>query len=140
MITLLKVPSHGDDNGDVTLALVREPMTRSRGVDVLLVEDNPDHAEFTLKVHAPRPGLILLDMNIPKIAGPQVLQHVKSDETLRSIPIVMLTTSDHSGEVAASYRAGANGFVRKPVTFKLFADRIKTVNLYWTLTNHPPDV
>lgn len=142
-------------------------MNRSDGLEILLVEDNADHAEFTLKVlaesdansrtywvkdgeealdflhhrhqwaDAPRPGLILLDINLPKVDGTQVLQHLKGDETFRSIPIVMLTTSDRSDEIIASYQAGANSFVTKPVTFKLFGDRIASLKYYWTLTNRP---
>jgi two-component system response regulator len=137
-------------------------------VDILLVEDNPDHAEFTLSVlvesdaksrtywvkdgeealdflhhrrrwvDAPRPDLILLDINLPKVDGKQVLQRLKGDATFRSIPIVMLTTSDRPHEIIESYRAGANSFVIKPGTFKHFGDQIAALKFYWTLTNHPP--
>jgi len=142
------------------------------GVSILLVEDNQDHAELTLKAlengnlthrifwvkdgeealdylqrrgrwgaeaAAPRPGLILLDVNMPKVNGHEVLRHVKADERLRSIPVVMLTTSDRDEEVAASYRAGVNSFVTKPVKFSDFVERIKTVKLYWVLTNRLPE-
>jgi CheY-like chemotaxis protein len=143
-----------------------------RGVSILLVEDNPDHAELTLKaldsgngtsrvvwvkdgeeaLHylqhqgrwadaaaAPRPALILLDINLPKVAGHDVLRHIKADDRLRSIPVVMLTTSDRNEEVAASYRAGVNSFVTKPVRFSEFVERIKTLKGYWVLTNRLPE-
>lgn len=144
-------------------------MSRFDGVDILLVEDNADHAEFTLKVladsdaksrtywakdgeealdflhhrhqwtDAPRPGLILLDINLPKVDGREVLRHLKGDEAFRSIPIVMLTTSDRTDEIVAGYRAGANSFVTKPITSKQFGDQLALVRLYWTRTNHRPD-
>ena len=146
-------------------------MDARRGITILLVEDNPDHAELTLKalengnmlngvfwvkdgeealdflLHrrrwaaaaaAPRPGLILLDVKLPKLDGYEVLRRVKGDDSLRTIPVVMLTTSDRDDEVAASYRAGANSFVTKPVKFSEFVERIKTVKLYWLLTNQLP--
>jgi CheY-like chemotaxis protein len=138
-------------------------------VSILLVEDNQDHAELTLKAlqngnqifwvkdgeealeflqrknrwagsnAAPRPGLILLDINLPKVGGHEVLKRIKADETLRSIPVVMLTTSDRDEEVVASYRAGVNSFVTKPVRFSDFVERIKNVKGYWLLTNRLPE-
>lgn len=146
-------------------------MERSRGVGILLVEDNPDHAEFTLRaladdsvtnrtywvkdgeealdfLHrrrqwadaaaAPRPGLILLDINLPRLGGHEVLRQVKADESFREIPVVMLTTSDQAEEVKASYRAGANSFVTKPVKYGQFTERIKSLKHYWTLTSRLP--
>ncbi len=142
------------------------------GVNILLVEDNEDHAELTLKAlengnlvnrifwvkdgeealdflshrgrfadgtAAPRPGLILLDINLPKVDGHEVLRRIKGDESLRAIPVVMLTTSDRDDEVAASYRAGANSFVTKPVKVAEFVERIKALKLYWVLTNRLPE-
>jgi two-component system response regulator len=141
-------------------------------INILLVEDNPDHAELTLKAlengnlmnrvfwvkdgeealdflqrrkrwadaaAAPRPGLILLDIKLPKLDGHEVLRRIKSDDDLRSIPVVMLTTSDRDDEVAASYKSGANSFVTKPVRFAEFVERIRSVKLYWMLTNRLPE-
>jgi two-component system response regulator len=146
-------------------------MDARRGVSILLVEDNPDHAELTLKAlengnmlnavvwvkdgaealsflqrrgrwadpaSAPRPGLILLDIKLPKLDGHAVLRQIKGDQSLRTIPVVMLTTSDREDEVTECYRAGANSFVTKPVKFAEFVERIKTVKLYWILTNQLP--
>ena len=143
-----------------------------RGVKVLLVEDNPDHAELTLKAlkdgnilneiawvkdgeealdylyhrggyadatKAPRPGLILLDLRLPKVDGHEVLRQIKGDEDLRSIPVVMLTTSEREDEISKSYKAGANSFVSKPVCFADFVERVRSVKLYWVLTNLLPD-
>jgi len=147
-------------------------MGREHGeIDVLLVEDNPDHAELTLKAlkdgnvlneivwvkdgeaaldflyhrgryadatKAPRPGLILLDLRLPKVDGHEVLRQIKGDEDLRSIPVVMLTTSEREDEICESYKAGANSFVSKPVRFADFVERVRSLKLYWVLTNVLP--
>jgi CheY-like chemotaxis protein len=85
-----------------------------------------------------RPGLILLDVNLPKVSGQDVLRQIKDDPELMSIPVVMLTTSDRDDEIGTAYRAGANSWVTKPVQFTEFMDKVKTVKLYWVLTNHLP--
>ena len=147
-------------------------MRRGHGdLNVLLVEDNPDHAELTLKAlkdgdvlneiawvkdgeealdflfhrgryadatKAPRPGLILLDLRLPKVDGHEVLRRIKGDEDLRSIPVVMLTTSEREDEICQSYKAGANSFVSKPVRFADFVERVRSLKLYWVLTNLLP--
>ncbi len=145
---------------------------RFKAANILLVEDNADHAELTVRAlkngnilnevfwvkdgeealdflyqrgryadhgRAPRPGLILLDIKLPKVDGHEVLRRIKSDETLRVIPVVMLTTSGETNDVNESYHAGVNSFVTKPVSFREFVETVKTVKLYWVLTNVPAD-
>jgi CheY-like chemotaxis protein len=145
---------------------------QQREVNILLVEDNPDHAELTLKAlkdgnllnaiawvkdgeealdflyrrgryadptTAPRPELILLDIQLPKVDGHEVLRRIKADEALRAIPVVMLTTSEREDEIGQSYKTGANSFVSKPVRFADFVEKVKSVKLYWVLTNLLPD-
>ena len=94
--------------------------------------------EWTDAKQAPRPGLILLDINLPKVSGHEVLQTVKAHEGFRSIPVVMLTTANESREVAATYRAGANSFITKRVDFQQYKEQIKALKDYWTLTSHLP--
>ena len=67
-----------------------------------------------------------------------LLRQIKDDPELMSIPVVMLTTSDRDDEIGTAYRAGANSWVTKPVQFTEFMDKVKTVKLYWVLTNHLP--
>jgi CheY-like chemotaxis protein len=137
---------------------------------ILLVEDNPDHAELTRRAletgnmvnkiiwvkdgeealdflyrraawadkNPERPGLILLDVNLPKVSGQDVLRQIKDDAELMSIPVVMLTTSDRDDEVSTAYQSGANSWVTKPVQFTEFMDKVKNVKLYWVLTNRLP--
>ena len=147
-------------------------MEHRRPIDILLVEDNTDHAALTMRAlrdgnmlneifwvkdgqqaidflertgryaapaPAPRPGLILLDIRLPKLDGHEVLRHIKSHPVLRSIPVVMLTTSERDDEINACYEAGVNSYVSKPVKFADFVQTIKSLKLYWTMVNHLPD-
>lgn len=136
-------------------------------IDILLVEDNPDHIILTKKVledhnvinkvyvvtdgeealdfvyrrgkylNAPRPGLILLDVKLPRMDGFEVLRQVKNDPELKTIPVVMLTTSSRDEEIARGYAEGANSYVTKPVRFDEFAEKISNIGLYWGLVNSP---
>lgn len=127
-------------------------------VDVLLVEDDPgdvlmtreafEHHKLRNKLHvvadgvealqflhregeyadAPRPGLILLDLNLPRKDGREVLADIKSDESLRSIPVVVLTTSEAEEDILRSYDLHANAYVTKPVDFDRFIDVIQQID------------
>ena len=138
-------------------------------VEILLVEDNPDHAALTRRVllngnifnnvhwvkngqealdflfrrdgfaEAPRPGLVLLDINLPKLNGLEVLKTIKETEGLRVIPVVMLTTSERGEEVNKSYNMGANSFIVKPVSFKEFSEKIGSLKRYWLMVNRGPE-
>ena len=138
-------------------------MSPHRVATILLVEDNPDHAEFALRAlkknsvttqvvwakdgeealeilgecdgtrasERPFPDLILLDINLPKLSGHDVLRRVKADDSLRAIPVVMLSTSTSIEDVAASYAAGANSYVSKKGPFKALVDQVTAVRDYW---------
>ncbi|MCD2191785.1 response regulator [Actinomycetospora endophytica] len=80
---------------------------------------------------APRPGLILLDLNLPRKDGREVLHEIKSDASLRSIPVVVLTTSSADEDVAGSYQAYANAYVSKPVDFDRFVDVIRRIDNFF---------
>ena len=144
---------------------------KGKAVDILLVEDDPDHAELTVRAlkennvlnevyvvrdgqealdylyhqgkytdekKFPRPGLILLDIRLPKVDGIEVLKQLKADPQFKSIPIIMLTTSDRDEEIAKSYAGGANSYVVKPVEFEEFMKKVKHLRLYWTIINTLP--
>jgi CheY-like chemotaxis protein len=88
---------------------------------------------------APRPDLILLDLNMPRMNGREFLKAVKADDQFRSIPVVVLTTSDVHRDVEASYQLGASGYITKPVDFLQFASAIKQLGNYWFgLVRLPP--
>jgi chemotaxis family two-component system response regulator Rcp1 len=135
------------------MAIARPP------IEVLLVEDNPADVRLTIealkdakvptRVHvardgvealrllrddtrlAPRPDLILLDLNLPRKHGREVLAEVKKDATLRHIPVVILTTSQAEQDILESYRLGANAFVTKPVEIDHFFEVVRSMEHFW---------
>jgi len=82
-------------------------------------------------VHSPRPDLILLDLNLPKMDGRQVLANIKTDDSLKMIPTVILTTSDAEADVTYSYQLQANCYLKKPVQLAEFENLVKSINDFW---------
>ena len=87
--------------------------------------------EFAAPGAAPRPGLILLDLNMPRKDGRTALAEIRSDPELRAIPVVVLTTSNAEQDILRSYDLGANSFITKPVTFPALMEVVATLNRYW---------
>jgi CheY-like chemotaxis protein len=83
------------------------------------------------------PSIVLLDLNLPKIDGREVLQAIRSNELTRTLPVVVLTTSTEPFDVEASYALGVNSYIQKPVDFEQFVWAVKQVGLYWLVLNHP---
>jgi two-component system, chemotaxis family, response regulator Rcp1 len=130
-------------------------------VDVLLVEDSPGDVRLTqeafrnanpsIALHvacdgveamaflrregahhdAPRPDLILLDLNLPRMDGREVLAHIKEDDSLKTIPTVILTTSDAEVDIVKSYQLQANCYLTKPVQLDAFENLVKSINDFW---------
>ena len=84
-------------------------------------------------IHAPRPDLILLDLNLPKMDGREVLAHIKNDESLKTIPIVILTTSEAEADILKSYQLQANCYLSKPVQLDAFQNLVKSINDFWLI-------
>ncbi|HEU0137047.1 MAG TPA: response regulator [Flavobacterium sp.] len=138
-------------------------------VQVLLVEDNIDDAELTIRAlkknkivthlhHVKdgaealdfifatgsydgrditiRPSVVLLDINMPKIGGREVLRRLKEDERTKAIPVVILTSSKENPDVESCYQLGANSYIIKPVGYDNFMAAIKDLGMYWMVLNH----
>jgi CheY-like chemotaxis protein len=84
------------------------------------------------------PAVILLDLKLPKVDGLEVLQQIKSDERLRMIPVVMLTSSHEEKDMMQSYKLGVNAYVVKPVDFHEFVNAVKELGVFWAVINQPP--
>ena len=87
---------------------------------------------------SPKPGLILLDINLPKLSGLDVLKKIKEDRELKRVPTVMLTASKRDEDVVKGYDNGCNSFIQKPVEFEKFVEIVRQIGLYWSLLNAPP--
>jgi CheY-like chemotaxis protein len=86
------------------------------------------------------PLVVLLDLKMPRVDGIEVLRQVKSDPALKTVPVVMLTSSREEKDLVESYRLGANAYVVKPVNFAQFSDAVGKIGLFWALVNEPPPV
>ena len=146
---------------------MKEP---SRAIEILLVEDNPADVQLTIEAlkdaklnnhlsfaedgveamaflrkegkyaGAPRPDLVLLDLNMPRKNGREVLQDIKSDENLKTIPVVILTSSEAEQDILKSYMLNANCYVTKPVDFLQFVKVVKAIEDFWMcIVKLPPN-
>lgn len=127
-----------DDDEDDRL-LTRDALIESRVAnDLRFVKDGEElmeylqlRGEYADPASAPRPGLILLDLNMPRKDGREALREIKADPELRRIPVVILTTSKAEEDVYRSYDVGANSYITKPVTFEGLIELMKTLGRYW---------
>ena len=127
-----------DDDADDRL-LARDALAESRVAnDLRFVEDGEELMDYLLRrgayadpARSPRPGLILLDLNMPRKDGREALAEIKAHAELRRIPVVVLTTSRADEDVARSYDLGANSFISKPVTFQGLVDTMRALGRYW---------
>jgi two-component system response regulator len=86
------------------------------------------------------PQVVLLDLNLPKIGGLDVLREIRANQKTEHVPVVLLTSSNEDRDLAAGYAAGANSYIVKPVDFTQFADAVRQIGLYWLVLNQPPRV
>ena len=125
-----------DDDADAIIT--RRALSDLKVANKLVHQVDGDVAlEYLKDKDNARPCAILLDINMPKMNGLDFLAVVKADETLRSIPVMMLTTSDADRDVRKSYDLGAAGYIIKPVEYKDFVEAMKTMNMYWNLCRMP---
>jgi two-component system, response regulator len=115
------------------------------GNELIVVRDGAEaldflfcKGEYTNRDPNEKPELILLDINLPKISGLDVLRRIRADENLRLLSVVILTSSREDRDIIEGYKLGANSYVRKPVDFIEFADAIRQLGLYWLVLNEKP--
>ena len=94
--------------------------------------------EFAGRAGPDLPTVVLLDVNLPRVSGLEVLERLRADPRTRLLPIVILTSSDEERDRLRSYEHGANSFVRKPLVFTEFAETVARLGIYWLATNEPP--
>lgn len=92
---------------------------------------------FTGRNTEQRPRVVLLDLKLPKVNGLEVLRAIKSDERLRILPVVVVTSSSEDPDIKTAYELGANSYIVKPVEFDTFVEAMSHLGLYWLLINHP---
>jgi len=127
-----------DDDADDRL-LAKDALTECRlANDLHFVENGEElldylkrRGKFTQLSYSPRPGLILLDLNMPKKDGREALKEIKGDPELRKIPVVVLTTSKADTDIGKIYELGANSFISKPVSFDSLVEVMKILGRYW---------
>ncbi|OHB52963.1 MAG: two-component system response regulator [Planctomycetes bacterium GWF2_42_9] len=100
--------------------------------------DGEDAIEYLKDENNPRPCVILLDLNMPRMNGFEFLKIAKADPELKRIPVVVLTTSDVDENILDSFDLGVAGYIVKPVDYKQFLEVMKTINMYWSLSQLPP--
>jgi DNA-binding response OmpR family regulator len=132
-----------DDKRDLELTLVA--LERSQlANEVIVVRDGAQALDYLMREGDFRmreegnPAVVLLDLKLPKVNGLEVLQRVRSTSSLRSMPVVMLTSSQEESDVVKSYELGVNAYVVKPVEFRQFVAAIADLGVFWAVLNEPP--
>ena len=126
------------DDGDDDFILTKKALAESKLLNEMRrVRDGEElmdylhrRGEFTAE-NAPRPGVILLDLNMPRMDGREALREIKTDEKLRNIPIVVFTTSKAEEDIFKTYQLGVNSFITKPVTFDNLTEVMRALGNYW---------
>jgi CheY-like chemotaxis protein len=132
-----------DNPKDIELTLAALADNRLAN-EVIVVRDGEEALDylfrrgiFTLRA-AGNPAVVLLDLKLPKVDGLEVLEQIKTDTMLRTVPVVMLTSSREEPDLSRSYKLGVNAYVVKPVNFAEFTQAIREIGLFWAVINQPP--
>ena len=143
MIKFVKILLVEDDPNDVelTLSALRENHIAN---DVIVARDGEEALDYLFRrgPHESRetgePAVVLLDLKLPKVSGMEVLERIKNDLQLRTLPVVVLTSSREEQDLVRSYNLGTNAYVVKPVDFHDFIEAVRQVGLFWAIINQPP--
>jgi two-component system response regulator len=131
-----------EDNPDDEALTLRAFKKSNVSNEVVVVRDGAEALAYLFpadddRLDAPSPALVLLDLNLPKVGGLEILRRMQADARTQLIPVVVLTSSKLEEDILDSYRSGANAYVRKPVKFADFADAVRAVGVFWLLLNEP---
>ena len=143
MSTLGRILMVEDDPRDVELTLTALEEYNLAN-EVVVARDGEEALDYLhcrgnfIGRQSENPAVLLLDLKLPKVDGLEVLQQIKSDEKLKMIPVVVLTSSHEEKDMVASYRLGVNAYVVKPVDFHEFINAVKELGVFWALINEPP--
>ena len=132
-----------EDNPDDEALILRALRRSDLAVQTIVAHDGIEALELlAADVETPGqgalPDFVLLDLNLPKLSGLEVLRRIRADARLRRLPVVILTSSREERDVARSYDLGASSFVRKPIASELFAETVRQVGAYWLRLNEVP--
>lgn len=140
-----KVILLAEDNANDEELTLRALRKHKISNDVVVVRDGQEALDYLFRngAHANRnanqpPQLVLLDINLPKVNGLDVLKRIRADERTRTLPVVMLTSSSEERDRFAAYDNFANSYIRKPVDFDQFTEAVRELGLYWLVLNEPP--
>jgi len=125
------------EDDEVDVMTIKRAMKEIHVTNPVEVRWNGEEALGYLQGEKDLPGIILLDLNMPRMNGMEFLQHVRSDERLKRIPVVVLTTSREEQDRFSSFNLGVAGYMIKPVDYLQFVEVIRAINLYWTLSELP---
>ena|SRR5258706_13302292 len=139
--TILLVEDNATDEG-LTLRSLKKSNIMNK---VVIARDGPDALDYVFARGAfagreatEEPQIVLLDLNLPKIGGLDVLKAIRADEKTKLLPVVILTSSKEDRDLLAGYKLGANSYVVKPVDFTQFSDAVRQLGLFWLLINQKP--
>ena len=141
MKSILLVEDNPDDVQLTKRALKQNNITN----ELVVVNDGVEAMDYLIEASTAPPGsskvlptLILLDLNLPRMNGLEVLKQIRANDRLKRLPVVVLTSSKEDGDILKSYDSGANSYIRKPVEFERFTESVRDLGLYWLLLNEPP--
>ena len=142
--TLRKILLAEDSENDIDLTLAALASNHVAN-EVVVVRDGEEALDYLhcrgtyADRHPENPALVLLDLKMPKVDGIEVLRALKSNPATRTIPVVIMTSSNEEKDVVATYQLGANSYIVKPVQFEAFLETVAKIGLYWVLTNRVPN-
>jgi CheY-like chemotaxis protein len=141
--TILLVEDNADDEELTIRALKKNNVTN----ELVVARDGVEALDYIFGTGpfagrdvARLPGLVLLDLKLPKIDGLEVLRRIRADERTRRLPVTVLTSSKEEQDVIKSYDLGANSYIRKPVDFGQFTEAVRQLGIYWLMLNEAPPV